>query len=328
MKIRVLNKENIKEIISMKDAIEADKLALKIFSEKKADIPLRANIDVPEHNGQSLYMYGYAAPANASGVKIVSVYPNNIEKGLNSVPSTMVNLNSETGEVNCLMDGTYLTRLRTGAVSGASTDILAREDSKIFALFGTGGQAESQLEAILNVREVKVFDLSKERAEDFAKRMQDKFKDLFTFKIKAADNSEEAIKDADIITCVTTAKTPVFDAKYLKKGAHINAVGSYTPEMSEISEQTLLKADKIYVDTFDAAKESGDILKPIQNGSFSIDDITGELGEVIANKKVGRENDDEITFFETTGNAVLDLVVSQKIYEGAEEKNIGSVIDL
>ncbi|MGO3018809.1 MAG: ornithine cyclodeaminase family protein [Anaerococcus sp.] len=331
MKIRVLNEENIKEIMSMKGAIEADKLALKIFSEKKADIPLRANIDVAEHNGQSLYMYGYAAPANASGVKIVSVYPDNIKKGLNSVPATMINLNSQTGEVNCLMDGTYLTRLRTGAVSGAATDILARKDSKIFALFGTGGQAESQLEAILNVRkieEVRVFDLSKERAEEFAKKMKDKFKDQFDFNIEAAESSEEAVNDADIITCVTTAKNPVFDANNLKKGAHINAVGSYTPEMSEISEQTLLKADKIYVDTFDAAKESGDILKPIQSGNFSLEDITGELGEVISNKKVGRENDDEITFFETTGNAVLDLVVSQKIYEGAEEKNIGSVIDL
>lgn len=331
MKIRVLNEENIKEIMSMKDAIEADKLALKIFSNKDADIPLRANIDVPEHNGQSLYMYGYAAPASASGVKIVSVYPDNIKKGLNTVPSTMINLNSETGEVNCLMDGTYLTRLRTGAVSGAATDILARKDSKIFALFGTGGQAESQLEAILNVRdieEVRVFDLSKERAEDFAKRMQDKFKDEFTFEIKAVDSSKEAIEDADIITCVTTAKNPVFDAENLKKGTHINAVGSYTPEMSEISEQTLLKADKIYVDTPDAAKESGDILKPIQNSSFDLEDITGELGEVISNKKVGRENDDEITFFETTGNAILDLVVSQKIYEGAKEKNIGSIIEL
>src|SRR5699024_4624710 len=135
------------------------------------------------------------------------------------------------------------------------------------------------------IEEVRVFDLSKERAEEFAKKMKDKFKDQFDFNIEAAESSEEAVNDADIITCVTTAKNPVFDANNLKKGAHINAVGSYTPEMSEISEQTLLKADKIFVDTFDAAKESGDILKPMQSGNFSLEDITGELGEVISNKK-------------------------------------------
>ena len=167
MEIRILAQDDIKEVMPMKEAIEADKEALKMYSEGSANIPLRANLDVPEHEGQSLYMYGYAPKANALGVKIVSVYPKNIEKGLNSVPATMVNLDAETGQVSTLMDGTYLTRLRTGAIAGAATDVLARKDSKIFALFGTGGQAETQLEAVLNVREielVKVFDISKERA--------------------------------------------------------------------------------------------------------------------------------------------------------------------
>ena len=155
MEIRILNRENIQQVLSMKETIEADKEALKIYSDKQSDIPLRANLDIPEYDGQSLYMYGYVAPAKASGVKIVSVYPHNIERGLTSVPATMVTLNSETGEVNCLMDGTYLTQLRTGAVAGAATDELARKNASIFALFGTGGQAETQLEAVLNVRPIK-----------------------------------------------------------------------------------------------------------------------------------------------------------------------------
>ena len=168
MKITILNAQQMSAVFTMKDAIQADKDALQLYSEGKSIIPLRANLDIKKYNGQTLYMYGYAEPAKASGVKIVSVYPDNIEKGLTSVPATMILVNCETGEVNCMMDGTHLTRIRTGAVAGAATDILARKDSKVFALFGTGGQAESQLEAVLNVRRielVKVFDINKEDAK-------------------------------------------------------------------------------------------------------------------------------------------------------------------
>ena len=136
------------------------------------------------------------------------------------------------------MDGTFLTRIRTGAVSGAATDVLARKDSKVFALFGTGGQAEAQLEAVLNVRNielVKVYDISEERRNDFVKRMTDCFGEKFSVKIVAASSSEEAIADADIITTVTTSKKPVFNSNLVKKGAHVNGVGSYTPDMQELS---------------------------------------------------------------------------------------------
>ncbi len=332
MKIVVLNADSIKQVLSMKDTIAADKEALKIYSDKKSNIPLRANLDIPEHDGQSLYMYGYVAPAKASGVKIVSVYPHNIERGLTSVPATMITLNSETGEVNCLMDGTYLTQLRTGAVAGAATDELARKDASIFALFGTGGQAAAQLEAVLNVRnikEVRVFDISAERRENFAKVMQEKFGPAFGVTIKAVADAATAVQDADIITTVTTAKQAVFDGKLVKPGAHINGVGSYTPEMAEVPEYLVTHADKIYVDTWDGAvNESGDLIQPLKKGVLKESQITGELGAKIAGRIPGRESDSEITFFETTGSAVLDLVVAQKVYEAAVKKGIGQVIEL
>ena len=189
MKILVLNEEHMRQVFTMKDAVQADKDALQLYSEGKSNIPLRANLNIPEYEGQSLYMYGYAPPAKALGVKIVSVYPKNIEKGLNSVPATMVLVNCETGEVCALMDGTYLTRIRTGAVAGAATDVLARPDSKVFALFGTGGQAETQLEAVLTVRPeielVKVSDINLQRAQDFAERMTKKLSGRFPAKIQA-----------------------------------------------------------------------------------------------------------------------------------------------
>ncbi len=256
MKILVLNEAQMAQVLDMKAAVQADKDALQLYSEGKSNIPLRANLNVPEHEGQSLYMYGYAAPANALGVKIVSVYPKNIEKGLTSVPATMVMVNSEPGEVSALMDGTFLTRLRTGAVSGAATDVLARKDSKVFGLFGTGGQAETQLEAVLCVRPielVKVYDLSKERAVAFAEAMTEKYGKKYNVKIVAVDSSDEALVDADIVTAVTTAKKAVFDGSKLKKGCHVNGVGSYTPDMAEIDEYVITHADKIFVDTRDGA---------------------------------------------------------------------------
>lgn len=331
MKIIVLKQDDMKQVFGMKDAIQADKDALELYSLGKTDTPLRVNLNVPEHEGQSLYMPGYAAGANALGVKIVSVYPKNIEKGLTSVPATMVLVNNETGEVCSLMDGTYLTRVRTGAVSGAATDILARRDSSVFALFGTGGQAETQLEAVLTVRPirlVKVFDINTERAEEFAKRMSGIFGAKFNVRILAAKTSGEAVKDADVITCVTTAKSPVFDGRLVKKGCHINGVGSYTPEMHEIDDYIVTHADKVYVDTRDGVlNESGDLIIPIQKGIFSADRVTGELGEVLCGRADGRINEEEVTLFKTTGSAVLDIVTAQRIYESALKKQIGSAID-
>lgn len=331
MRIVVLKEEDIKKIFTMEDAIQADKDALEIYSKGGSNIPLRTNIDVDKEGGQSLYMTGYAEEASALGVKIVSVYPNNIEKGLTSVPATMVLLNAETGEVNSIIDGTYLTRLRTGAVSGAATDILSRKDSKIFALFGTGGQAETQLEAVLTVRgieEVRVFDMSKDRAQDFANRMSKKFEGKFNVKFVVADTSDEAIDNADIITSVTTAKTPTFNGKLVKKGAHINGVGSYMPHMQEIDEYILLNAEKVYVDTRDGVlNESGDFIIPISEKKCTADIITGELGEAISGKVPSREKEDEITFFKTVGSGVLDIVTSRRIYEKAVECGVGQIIE-
>ena len=331
--ILVLKESDISSIITMSDIISADKEALSIYSSHQSNIPLRTNINIPEYNGQCLFMNGYASPAKALGVKIVSVYPNNINKNITSVPATMVLVNAETGFVNALIDGTYLTRLRTGAISGLATDILARKDSKILALFGTGGQAISQLEAILTVRKielVKVFDIMLERAENFAKRMTELFSSKFNnVKIITVKSSDEAVENADIITTVTTSKKPVFSVQKIKSNVHINGVGSYTPEMCEIPKEVLLKANKIFVDTKDGAiNESGDLIQPIKKGIIKVDKINGELGEVINGIIKGRENDEEMTFFKTTGSAVLDLVAAQKIYEIAKKKKIGKVINL
>lgn len=332
MKILVLSEKDIKDTFTMKDAIQADKDALESYSRGQTNIPLRINIDVPKYEGQSLYMPGYVQGVNALGVKIVSIYPKNIEKGKDSVPASMILLDDETGEICSIMDGTYLTRLRTGAVAGLATDILSRKDSKIFVLIGTGGQAEAQIEAVLNVRdieEIRVYGRNNKKTEEFVKKMIVRFKDLFPAKIVAVDDIDEAIKDCDIITTVTTSKVPVFEGKFVKQGTHINGIGSYTPEMQEIDEYTLMNANKIYMDTKEGVlSESGDFITPMKYGKLLESDITGELGEVIIGKIKARESDEEITLFKSVGTAALDVVIARRIYESAIKNGIGQMIKM
>ncbi len=332
MDILILTKAEMEQVMSMREVIEGDKEALAAYSKGDADIPLRTNIAVNKYSGQSLYMPGYVQSADSLGLKIVSVYPENVKKGITSVPGSMILLNAETGEIKALMDATFLTQLRTGAVSGAATDLLARKDSSVFALIGTGGQAQAQLEAVLAVRpikEVKIFSPTAEHAAAFTEKMQAFFAEKYGVTITAVRSSDEAVKDADIITAVTTAKEPVFNADSVKKGAHINGVGSYMPDMQELPEEILQRAGKIYVDTRDGVlNESGDIIKPVEAGWFSHDKITGELGELVLQKTTGRESTEEITVFKTTGSAVLDLVIAEKIYAAAVAQGLGTVISM
>lgn len=308
MKIVAINENEMRSIMSMKDAILAVKEAASNYSAGKTDIPLRTNLNVKEYNGNSLYMYGYVPESKALGVKLVSVYPDNPKNGVSACPATVILENAGTGEVNAIMDGTYLTRLRTGALSGVATELLSRKDSKTFALIGTGGQAECQLEAVLTVRDIKEVRVYS-RNIDKVNKFIDRVSVGKTQKFVACNSSDEAIENADIITAVTVSNDPVFDGKKVKKGCHINGVGSYTPEMSEIDEYIVCNSGKIIVDTMDGTiNETGDFLKPMNKGLFKKEMITGELGELVNGKCKGRENDDELTFFETTGSAVFDLV--------------------
>ncbi|UTH00554.1 ornithine cyclodeaminase family protein [Macrococcoides canis] len=316
-----LTKEDVKACFTMRDAIEADKEALANYSKGQAIVPLRTNIDVATRHGQALFMPGYVEGAeDALGIKIVSVYPDNIEKGLPSVPATMIVMDPETGMVNGIIDGTYLTQLRTGAVQGAATELLARKDAKIGALIGTGGQAESQLEAMLTVRDlekVRIFDIDYERAQQFAYEMEEKFH----VKMIAVETSEACVTDADIITSVTTSKRATFDAQFVKRGAHINGVGAYTKEMCEIPREIIKAADVVIFDTTDGVmKEAGDFITPVEDGYIDETKYSGELGELINGDIKGRQSDEDITIFKTVGSAVLDVVTASKIIKRYNEQ--------
>ncbi len=322
----LLSKNDMRKIFTMKDAIEAAKQAFRIYSEGVCTVPLRVNIDAQNNQGQTLFMPGYVRELDSMGIKIVSIFPGNKNKGMPTVPATMTLIDGTNGQVCCIMDGTFLTQLRTGAAAGVATDVLARIDAKIGALIGTGGQAASQLEAMLTIRtlsEVRIFGLNFEHTKSFTDQMQKEL-DHYGATLRAVRTSDDAIIDADIITTVTTSKKPVFNGHLVKTGSHINGIGSFTPDMQELDEYVLQRAKKIFFDSQEAVlAESGDFIIPIQRGTLTEDKFTGEIGKVIAGSLKGREGADEITLFKSVGMAALDVVTAFHIYQKALEQGIG-----
>ncbi|MGE5628475.1 MAG: ornithine cyclodeaminase family protein [Solirubrobacterales bacterium] len=323
----LLNKEDIKRVFSMKDAIEADKEAFKLLSLGKSVVPLRTVIQAQKYEGTMLYMPGYIEDMDAAALKIVSIFPKNMDMGKPTAPATVLLMDGTTGEVSAILDGTYVTQLRTGAASGAAFDLFALKDSKKGALIGTGGQAAAQLEGMLAARKldmVMVFDTNKERTIAFAKKMQEELNE-YGVRIIPAASSDEAVTDADMVVTVTPSLNPVFDGDKIKEGAVVSCVGSYQHHMQEMDPRLLTRASKIYFDSKDAVlSEAGDILIPLEKGIITEEDFTGDIGEVILGKAPGRENCKEIIVFKTVGVAVQDLVTAKKIYDIALKENIGT----
>ncbi len=323
----LLSRSDIKKVFSIQDAIEADKKAFTLVTEGKCDLPLRTNIQAPRYDGCFLFMPAYIEEMDTAALKTVNIFPHNIDNGLPSSPAQVLLIDGKTGIVTAILDGTYVTQLRTGASSGAAFDVLAKESCRIGALIGTGGQAATQLEAMIAVRkleEVRVYDLNYERTAAFAKRMQEEL-DSYGTKITAARSSDEAIDNADLLITVTPSSKPVFDGTKIKKGCTISCVGAYQHHMQEMDPAILPRASKIYFDSQEAVlSESGDILIPLEKGIITEDDFTGDIGNVIKGDLTGREDDDEIIVYETVGVGAQDLVTAKAIYEKAQKAGAGT----
>ncbi|KFA58713.1 ornithine cyclodeaminase family protein [Gilliamella sp. wkB18] len=322
----ILTANDIERFYTMKDAIAADKQALKIYSQGNSDVPLRINFDMQK--GQCLFMPAHIKGSDIAGIKIVSVFPDNPKLGKPSVPAQVLMLDPQTGEVCAMLDGTFVTQLRTGAVQGAATDLLARKNASRAVLIGTGGQAVSQLEAMLTVRsltDVAIFDIDTQKAKQFTEEMRHRFAH-FSTNLYFSKNLDDDISQADIITSVTTSKVVTFNGEKVKPGTHVNGVGAYTPEMHEIPECIVEKANIRVVDTKEGVfAEAGDIIDPIKQQLVSEDDFL-ELGDLVIDPAQCRLNDQQITLFKTVGTAVLDVYIGYDIYLKAKEKGIGTFL--
>ena len=326
VKLRMLSSDDVKNCLNMNEAIDVMRDAFVQLSSGEAIVPQRIHIEIPEKNAVSLFMPVYLPKINLTGIKVVSVGNDNKEKGLPLIHGLVLIVDATSGIPLAMMDGAYLTALRTGAGSGLATELLARKDSTTVAIFGAGSQGRTQLEAVCTVCDIEeafIFDTNNTQAEILVKEMAIKLGIKITI---ATDGSE--LEKADIVCTATTSSEPVFNDKYIKPGTHINAVGSYKLKMREIPAETVLRS-KIVVDSTESClAEAGDFLLNLDSGKKVEDLFHAELGQIASGMKPGRESEEEITFFKSVGNAVQDLSAAARIYEKAEELNLGQIVEL
>lgn len=316
--MQYLSEEIIEKCVNMRDAAEAVKLAYAMAEKGQIVTPLRTVI--PAQKGSLLFMPAYSEQLGFAVLKNVNVFPENAGSGLATTPAEILLIDAKNGYVLTMLDGTYVTQLRTGAASCAAFDLLAKKCCKKGALIGTGGQAQAQLDAMLTARELKevsIFSRNYEKCAAFTEKMSAKFAESGV-NFVCAKSAAECVEDADLIITATTASKPVFDGSLVKKGATVSCIGTYEPHKHEIDPELIARADKIYCDSKEAVlSESGDILIPISCGIITENDIFGGLGEVVNGTLPGRENDDEIIVFESVGIAAQDLTASVMIYRKA-----------
>ncbi len=328
--MRLLTRSDVQRAITMPEAVELIRRAFSELSTGQATVPLRIALPQEQHDGVTLVMPGYLPGVDALGVKIVSVHHRNRECNLPLIHALVIVIDPVTGQPVAAMEGGSLTALRTGAASGVATDLLARKDAAVAAIIGAGTQARAQILALVAVRPLKrihIYDHHPEKIQALIADVQSEIGSAV--ELLAAGSSSEAVREAQIICTVTTSHTPVFDGADVQPGTHINGIGSYQPEMQEVDCTTLQRAAKIVVDSREGAlSEAGDLLVALYQRAIQMSDIYGEIGEITAGLKPGRENDAEITYFKSVGNAAQDAAIAHAIYLQALKSNLGIELDL
>jgi ornithine cyclodeaminase len=318
----------------MREAVEVVKRAFSELSTGRADVPLRIALWSPEREGLTLVMPGYLRghlnDSESLAVKVVSVHNRNAERNLPLIHAIIIVIDPTTGQAVAALEGGYLTSLRTGAGSGAATDLLARRDAEIAAIFGAGAQARAQALAVAAVRPIKRMWIYSKRLEQVDEMIDEIGPQLgSSIELLAADSPSQAVREALVVCAATTSSTPVFDGDDLRPGAHVNGVGSFKPAMQEVDCVTLRRASRIVVDSREAAMaEAGDLIVAIERGEIQTSDVYAEIGEIAAGLKPGRQDDDEITYYKSVGNAAQDVAVAQAIYQRALKEGLGVEIDL
>jgi ornithine cyclodeaminase/alanine dehydrogenase-like protein (mu-crystallin family) len=294
--VLILDESGVRRFLDMRDLIPAVERALCALSAGEVAQPVRVMVPVAGQGGFLGSMPAYGG--GQLGAKLVTFFPNN--QGVPTHHALVVLFKPQTGEPLAVMDGRLITEMRTAAVSAAATNALARRDSTVLGILGSGVQAHSHLEALRLVRdfrEVRVW--SPRNANKFSSQ----------FRVQVARSAEEAVRGADVVLVATTSRTPVLKGEWLSPGMHVNAVGAPRPDWRELDDAVMRKA-KLYVEQREAAaRESGDV---IAGGN-----IFAEIGEMFGGSKAGRESAEEITLFKSVGVAVEDLAAAELVYRHA-----------
>ena len=311
--MKYIDEQTQAQLLNMNEVILEVEKALQAFSENKTITPLRYVLPFNEQN-RYLVMPALSDELNIVGLKTVSFAPENSKNEKATITGSVILSDYETGETLSILDGGFLTKVRTGAISGVATKYLAKENAKTLSVIGAGVQAEGLIEAILAVRDIEKIHIASrtfEKAENFAQNIRNRF----NIKVSVFKSADEAIDSADIVVTATNASQPVYTHS-LHPGVHLNAVGSFKPDMQEIPSETMLVANKIVVESMEAAlEETGDLKIPQSEGILTKNMLHSELGDIISGEKVGRETEEEVTVFKSVGLAIVDIIVAQYFYK-------------
>ncbi|HRD71030.1 MAG TPA: ornithine cyclodeaminase family protein [Legionella sp.] len=317
MSLRLLSLGEVKQSITMSQAIDAMERAFTQLANQQVKLPLRTAISIDEEKALTLTMPAYLAQDKTLGLKVVSIFPNNLAKNMPSITGFIMLLDASTGEPKVLMDAAYLTSLRTGAVSGLATKYFARDNANHVAIIGSGAQSLTQLEAVTavrNITRVSIWSRNMKNAEEFAKKLEKQYD------IKVYEHVSQAVRDADIICTATSSTEPLIHLNDIQPYVHINAIGSHSRSMQEIS-QDVLGNSVVFVDQLEAVlSESGEVIKAVEQNTLKKETII-EIGQWLLRKDMDYKN--HSTVFKSVGLAIQDLSVAEVVYRNALKNSLG-----
>jgi ornithine cyclodeaminase/alanine dehydrogenase-like protein (mu-crystallin family) len=327
----VLGRGDLARLLTPADVIAALETAFRRYAEGLAHVPPRGVVPVTD-DGVLLLMPAVARPGAeggppVAGTKLVTYHAKNRARGLPTLHGTYVLVDGLTGRQLALVEGTFVTGLRTGATSALAARYLARPEARRVACFGAGVQAAFQLRCLAAVRPIErvgVVGRDPERARAFAEAMRAEL----GIPVEVAASARAAVREADVVTCATTSTTPVVTGADLRPGTHVDAVGAFRHDTRELDTDTVRRA-RVVVDTYACAlDEAGDVLIPMKEGAIAHDGLAAELAELVTGAKTGRRHADEITVFKSVGFALEDLATVDLAYRLARARGIGTEVAL
>ena len=326
-RFRLLTEHHVAALLPPGDLIQAMETALARFSAGDVVQPVRTVLSVGPQKAYFGVMPACVSEPPQLGAKLVTVFGQNLAKGLPSHLATILLFDPQTGALMAVMDGRYITEARTAAVSAVSAKGMARPDASRLAILGSGVQARSHLEALVEVRalaDVRVWSPQARSRERFVADMAGKVAPP----IRACASAEEAVRGADIVVLVTSSPTPVVDDAWVASGAHVISVGACRPDQREMAPALVARGRLVVVSRAAALVESGDVVQGIREGRFGESHVVGELGEVLLGRVTGRRDADEVTIFKSLGMAVEDVAAADLVYRRAEDTGAGTALEL
>ncbi len=315
-----LSEADVRAVLAPAELIGIMERALAAFSAGRIDQPVRTAMQIGDRSFFAL-MPAFDHEAAVLGAKLVTIVPPNAVRGLDTHLAAISLFDAETGELAAIMDGRYITEIRTAAASAVSTRYLAREDAAVLAILGSGVQAHSHLAALTTARlftEIRAWSPTRAHLERFAAEAG----------LRAAASAEEAVRGADVVVVATSAVTPAIRGEWVAPGAHVIAIGACRPDQSELDPALVARAHVVVDSRTAALQESGDIVQPIRNGLFAADHVRAEIGEIVAGTKPGRCDAHEVTLFKSLGLAIEDVTAAAVALRRAREAGRGILLTL